>query len=54
METGENTLASTYSPSPLTGEGWGEGVIALFFPLPSIPSRQERGVSGACLFQYLF
>jgi hypothetical protein len=54
METGEYTLISTHSPSPLTGEGWGEGVISLFFPLPSIPSRQERGVSGLVFFNIYF
>jgi hypothetical protein len=40
------------TPSPLTGEGWGEGEKKVFsidyIPFPSIPSRQGRGkgVSG--------
>ena len=35
------------TPSPLTGEGWGEGEKDVFSidytPLPFIPSRQGRG-----------
>jgi hypothetical protein len=36
------------TPSPLTGEGWGEGEKSryfhkLFIPLPFLPSRQGRG-----------
>jgi hypothetical protein len=38
------------APSPLMGEGWGEGEESrnsnkLFIPLPFIPSRQGRGDS---------
>ncbi|NOQ52461.1 MAG: prepilin-type N-terminal cleavage/methylation domain-containing protein [Desulfuromonadaceae bacterium] len=32
------------TPSPLKGEGWGEGeIVRIDSPLPSIPSRQGRG-----------
>ena len=38
---------SQSTPSPLTGEGWGEGEKLRYFsqlyPLPLIPFRQGRG-----------
>jgi len=38
FRTQEYMLTSTYSPSPLTGEGWGEGVKVRFVsPSPQSP-----------------
>jgi len=35
------------TPSPLMGEGWGEGeystISSTYVPLPFVPSRQGRG-----------
>ena len=43
----DGLVKSQKTPSPLTGEGWGEGeksdVSKTYIPLPLIPSRQGRG-----------
>jgi len=40
-------IKSQNAPSPLMGEGWGEGeynaVSSNYIPLPFVPSRQGRG-----------
>ncbi len=43
----DGLVKSPKKPSPLTGEGWGEGekgfISNVYIPLPLIPSHQGRG-----------
>jgi hypothetical protein len=36
-------VGNAFYPSPIKGEGWGEGEESHAVPLPFIPSRQGRG-----------
>ncbi len=38
-------MSNKTTPSPLAGEGWGEGVVRFRTPLPLTPSRKGSGES---------
>jgi len=48
LRSKRDSLASHKTPSPLMGEGWGEGeynvILRTYVPLPLFPSHEGRGI----------